>query len=102
MLGPGCHLAQQQDREQDGQGITTASRWPLGRVFEVDFHVTERTSGFACTCLVTEVLAPEPHGRVWIATTSRTASWTTSGSAACSPPRRPASWSRWWRNHPGT
>jgi hypothetical protein len=26
MLGSGYHLAQQQDREPDGQGITTASR----------------------------------------------------------------------------
>jgi hypothetical protein len=55
-------LAQQQDREQDGQGITTASRHPFGRIFEIDLHVTERTYDFACTCLVTEVLAPEPFG----------------------------------------
>jgi len=67
MLGPGYHLAQQQDREKDGQGITTASRWPLGRVLEVDCHVTERTYDFACTCLITEVLAPEPWGRIWVA-----------------------------------
>ncbi len=67
MLGPGYHLAQQQVRERDGQGITTASRWPLGRVFEVDLHVTDRTHDFACTCLVTEVLADEPIGRVWVA-----------------------------------
>lgn len=43
LLGQGYHLAQQQDREKDGQGITTASRWRLGRVFEVGLHVTERT-----------------------------------------------------------
>jgi endonuclease/exonuclease/phosphatase family metal-dependent hydrolase len=67
LLGPGYHLAQQQDREKDGQGITTASRWPLGRVLEVDFHVTGRTYDFACTCLVTEVLAAEPYGRIWVA-----------------------------------
>jgi endonuclease/exonuclease/phosphatase family metal-dependent hydrolase len=67
MLGPGYHLAQQVNREDDGQGITTASRWPLGAVFEVDFHLTERTDDFACTCLVTEVLAPEPLGRIWVA-----------------------------------
>lgn len=67
MLGPEYHLAQQQDREKDGQGITTASRWPFGEIFEVDFHVTERTYDFACTCLVTEVLASEPFGRVWVA-----------------------------------
>ena len=73
VLGRGYHLAQQRHRESDrdgvpgGQGITTASRWPFGRVFEVDLHVTERTGDFACTCLVTEVLAPEPFGRVWVA-----------------------------------
>jgi exonuclease III len=31
ILGPEYYLAQQQDREKDGQGITTASRWPLGQ-----------------------------------------------------------------------
>jgi endonuclease/exonuclease/phosphatase family metal-dependent hydrolase len=73
MLGDGYHLAQQQKREigragvPAGQGITTASKWPFGRVFEVDLHLTDRTSDFACTCLVTEVLAPPPWGRVWVA-----------------------------------
>ena len=67
MLGPGYHLAQQENRESDGQGITTASRWPFGEVTEVDFHLTERTHDFACTCLITEVLAPEPYGRIWVA-----------------------------------
>ena len=42
MLGPGYHLAQQRDHEDDGQGITTASRWPFGRTFEIDFHLTDR------------------------------------------------------------
>lgn len=73
MLGDGYHLAQQQDRETgradvpDGQGITTASKWPFGRTFEVDLHLTERTDDFACTCVVTEILAPPPYGRVWVA-----------------------------------
>jgi endonuclease/exonuclease/phosphatase family metal-dependent hydrolase len=67
MLGPGYFLVQQRDRETDGQGITTASRWPIGRVQELDLHLTERTHDFACTCLVTEVLAPEPLGRIWVA-----------------------------------
>ncbi|GAA1560759.1 endonuclease/exonuclease/phosphatase family protein [Kribbella lupini] len=65
VLGPAYHLAQSSDRETDGQGITTASRWPLGRVIELDLHLTERTGDFACTCLITEVLAP--WGRVWVA-----------------------------------
>jgi hypothetical protein len=32
MLCPEYHLAQQQDREQDGQGITIASKWPFGQI----------------------------------------------------------------------
>ncbi|HEX5303647.1 MAG TPA: hypothetical protein VFW50_42310 [Streptosporangiaceae bacterium] len=48
MLGPEYHLAQQQAREKDGQGITTASRHPFGRILEVDLHVTGRTRDFAC------------------------------------------------------
>ena len=67
MLGDGYRFAEQQKRAPDGQGISTASRWPFGEVFEVDLHVTERTHDFACTCLVTEVLAPEPQGRIWVA-----------------------------------
>ena len=73
LLGEQFHLAEQQDRESGGrgvpggQGITTAPRWPFGRVFEVDLHLTERTGDFACTCLVTEILAPEPFGRIWVA-----------------------------------
>ena len=34
---------------------------------EVDLNVTERTTDFACTCLITEVLAPDPLGRIWVA-----------------------------------
>lgn len=73
MLGGRYNLAQQQHRESgragtpDGQGITTASKWPFGRVFEIDLHLTERTHDFACTCLVTEIHAPEPLSRVWVA-----------------------------------
>jgi endonuclease/exonuclease/phosphatase family metal-dependent hydrolase len=36
-------------------------------VLEIDLHVTERTWDFACACLVTEVLAPDPLGRIWVA-----------------------------------
>lgn len=34
---------------------------------EIDLHLTDRTGDFACTCLVTEVLASEPFGRIWVA-----------------------------------
>lgn len=73
IFGNGYHLAQHTDRETGrhgapaGQGITTASRWPIGEVVEIDLNVTERTSDFACACLITEVLAPDPLGRIWVA-----------------------------------
>ncbi len=41
-------------------GISIASRWPLGKVEEVDLHVTPRTEGFPCTTLIAEVLRPGP------------------------------------------
>ena len=53
-------IIHQQDRESDGQGITTASRWPVGEVIELDINVTSRTGGFACASLITEILAPPP------------------------------------------
>jgi endonuclease/exonuclease/phosphatase family metal-dependent hydrolase len=67
ILGDGYHLIHQSAREPDGQGVTTASRWPIGQVLEVDLHLTARTAGFASTCLITEILAPEPLGRIWLA-----------------------------------
>lgn len=73
MLGNDYHLAHQTVRESGdrgvpaGQGITTASRWLLVEVVEVDLNVTERTRDVACAGLVTEILAPEPLGRVWVA-----------------------------------
>jgi endonuclease/exonuclease/phosphatase family metal-dependent hydrolase len=67
ILGDTYHLFHQADREPDGQGVTTASRWPVGQVVEVDLHLTERTAGFASTCLITEVLAPRPLGWIWLA-----------------------------------
>jgi exonuclease III len=99
MLGPDYHLAQQREREQDGQGITTASRHPFGQIFEVDFHVTARTCDFACTCLVTEVLVPEPFDRVWVANHFPDISSIMNGNGACSRPRRRAGWKRWFSRY---
>ncbi len=69
LLGPGFHVAHQREREadrqdgtEDGQGVSIASRWPLGSVREVDLDVTPRTGDFAHTTLIAEVLAPEPIG----------------------------------------
>ncbi|WP_250037245.1 endonuclease/exonuclease/phosphatase family protein [Paractinoplanes maris] len=66
VLGPEYHLVHSATREPNGQGITTASRWPVGRVVELDLRVTPRTHDFACTALLIEVLVPEPIGRVWM------------------------------------
>jgi endonuclease/exonuclease/phosphatase family metal-dependent hydrolase len=67
ILGDGYSLIHQAVRESDGQGVTTASRFPVGQVLEVDLHLTKRTAGFASTCLITEILAPDPVGRIWLA-----------------------------------
>src|SRR5215216_7241411 len=69
ILGSGYHLAHQTEREygrggdvEDGQGISIASRWPLGEVWEPDLNVTPRTEDFACGTIIAEVLVPEPIG----------------------------------------
>jgi endonuclease/exonuclease/phosphatase family metal-dependent hydrolase len=67
VLGESYRLIHQADRESDGQGVTTATRWPIGQVLELDLHLTERTAGFASMCLITEIFAPEPLGRIWLA-----------------------------------
>jgi endonuclease/exonuclease/phosphatase family metal-dependent hydrolase len=73
ILGPDYHLAHQSDREanrggdiEDGQGISIASRWPLGEVREPDLNVTPRTVDFACGTLIAEVFATEPVGAMLI------------------------------------
>jgi endonuclease/exonuclease/phosphatase family metal-dependent hydrolase len=65
----GYHLAHQTDRElgrggdiEDGQGISIASRWPIGEVWEPDLNVTPRTADFACGAIIAQVFAPEPVG----------------------------------------
>jgi endonuclease/exonuclease/phosphatase family metal-dependent hydrolase len=59
-------IIHQQHRESDGQGITTASRWQVGEVIELDINVTSRTGDFACASLITEILAPAPLRRIWL------------------------------------
>ena len=69
ILGSDYHVAHQTDREagmggdiEDGQGISIASRWPLGEAWEPDLNVTPRTEDFACGTIIAEVFAPEPVG----------------------------------------
>jgi endonuclease/exonuclease/phosphatase family metal-dependent hydrolase len=58
LLGDRYQLAHQVSREPDGQGITTASRWPITSVRELDLQLGPRTAGFACTTLIAEIDAP--------------------------------------------
>jgi endonuclease/exonuclease/phosphatase family metal-dependent hydrolase len=61
IVGAGYELVHQKAREPDGQGVSIASRWPVGEVIELD----QRTSdAFAATSLIVEILAPD--GRVWL------------------------------------
>ena len=60
MLDSRYEIIHQRDRESDGQGISTASRWPVGEIIELDINVTIRTGDFACASLITEILAPPP------------------------------------------
>jgi hypothetical protein len=50
IVGPGYHLAQQRDREQDGQGITTASKWPFGRVWVANHFPTTSSTTNVSVC----------------------------------------------------
>lgn len=69
LLDPAFHVAHLTAREagrggdvEDGQGLSIASRWPLGEVRELDLHVTHRTADFACGALAAEIRAPDPVG----------------------------------------
>jgi dienelactone hydrolase len=52
LLGPNFHIVHSRKRETNGQGISIASRWPIGEVRELDLYVTTRTTDFACTTLM--------------------------------------------------
>lgn len=65
LLGPAHQIAHEtlgSVSASDYQGTAIASRWPIGKVRELDSHMTPRTADFPCTNLVVEVTAPEPIG----------------------------------------
>jgi len=64
VLGPDVHIMHSREREPDGQGISIASRWPIGDVQELDLNVTSRTGDFACTALIAEIETPPWFGPV--------------------------------------
>ncbi len=76
LLGEGWHVAHQTaGLVGDGshRGASVASRWPIRAVHEVDLHVTHRTWDYSCGTVIAEVAAPEPLGRLLVA--SHGASW---------------------------
>lgn len=63
LLGPEYRITHQRlGLIGDGNGVAIGSRWPVGKVHEIDLHLTPRTAGFPCTTLIAEILAPEPVG----------------------------------------
>jgi endonuclease/exonuclease/phosphatase family metal-dependent hydrolase len=64
VLGAGYEVAHHSEREEDGQGISIASRWPIRALHEVDLHLGPRPAEFACSALIAEIAAPEPVGRL--------------------------------------
>lgn len=66
VLGGDFDIVHSTEREEDGQGISIASRWPMVDVRELDLNVTRRTGEFACTTLMATVLAPEPIGPILV------------------------------------
>jgi endonuclease/exonuclease/phosphatase family metal-dependent hydrolase len=71
LLGPDYDLAHQAARGGDGAGITIASRWPIGKVHELDLHVTPDVDPeFPAATLAVEIDVPGPMGSVLFACTN--------------------------------
>lgn len=71
LLGPGFYVHHQAGREADGSGLSIASRWPLGEIWEEALDVTTRVA--PSRMAVAEVLAPGTLGSLLIA--HHNASW---------------------------
>jgi endonuclease/exonuclease/phosphatase family metal-dependent hydrolase len=65
LLGASYHVAHQAGREAEGTGLSIASRWEVGEVWEETLHVTPRVdpSELVGRIAVAEILAPGPLGR---------------------------------------
>jgi endonuclease/exonuclease/phosphatase family metal-dependent hydrolase len=69
LLGDGYQIVHQRvGLVGDGRhrGASVASRWPIGRVHEVDLHLTSRTGDYSCGAVIVEVAAPPPLGQVLV------------------------------------
>src|SRR3712207_2276805 len=58
LLGASYHLAHHVGREADGTGLSIASRWEVGEVWEETLHVTPRVG--PSEIAVAEIVAPGP------------------------------------------
>jgi len=65
LLGASYHVAHQAGREVDGTGLSIASRWEVGEVWEETLHVTSRAG--PSEIAVAEILAPGPLGTLLFA-----------------------------------
>jgi endonuclease/exonuclease/phosphatase family metal-dependent hydrolase len=54
----GRHVVHSATRAADGSGITTASRWPISAVHELDLPAGPRNEDFPATTLITDIDAP--------------------------------------------
>jgi endonuclease/exonuclease/phosphatase family metal-dependent hydrolase len=72
LLGPDYHVVYQSNLAPDGVGCGLASRWPIGRVEEVDLRLTPRPPDRQTPALIAEIDGPEPLYFV-----TGTASWQT-------------------------
>jgi endonuclease/exonuclease/phosphatase family metal-dependent hydrolase len=73
VVDAGYAIVHQERRAPDGSGISTATRWPVLRVHQLDLEVTDRAHGFPCTALAVEVAGPQPIGPVLLV--NRRTSW---------------------------
>ena len=71
LLGASYHLVHQLGREPDGTGLSIASRWEVGEVWQETSRVTPRVE--PSEIAVAEILAPGPLGKLLFA--HHNASW---------------------------
>jgi endonuclease/exonuclease/phosphatase family metal-dependent hydrolase len=63
LLGQEYEVTRHSARSADGVGAVLASRWPVGKVSEVDLHVTTRVDDLPwAAAVVAEVALPAPFG----------------------------------------
>jgi endonuclease/exonuclease/phosphatase family metal-dependent hydrolase len=71
LLGASYHVAHQAGRDAEGTGLSIASRWQVGEVWEETLHISPRAD--PSETAVAEILAPGPLGTLLFA--HHNASW---------------------------